>query len=179
VATLEDSSDPALLAELVRESERVVDWQVKAFERAEDKSDRLMSLALAVLGGGLAIGAIVNADGPPAYGAIALGLVAGAACLNLTSLVFFLRASPGLLEQHDVRPGPAPRALSRRSLDNTWTLEDHYLDFLRSMADCHIENAANLARAVLGRRRGLRLLLCAIAAYALALLLIAAAPKVV
>ena len=185
VPSPDDPHDPAILAELARETERILDLQVKAFERAEDKSDRLISLSLAVLGGGLSLATLALALALALGGrgswreAVGLGPMSLGAAFNLGSLVLFLRASPGLLEHHDVRLGPAPSALARRALDKTWELADHYLNFIDAMADCHVENLANLARAVTARQRGLRLLLCAIGAYALAVLFIAGTPKVV
>ena len=171
--------DAPILAELTRESERIIDIQVRAFERAEDRSDRLMSLSLAVLGGGLSVGAFVAAGDPRWARYAALSLVVLGVILNLASFLLFLRASPGLLEHHDVRPGPSLSVLARRAGNETWVLADHYQVYIDAMAECHIENLANLARAVIGRQRGLRLVLCAIGAYALALFLIAGSSKVV
>lgn len=179
VPTPTDAGDAPILAELARESERIIDLQVRAFERAEDKSDRLMGLGMVVLAGGLSLGAFASGGSLAWREAIALGLVAAGAGLNMAALVLFLRASPGLLEHHDVRLGPAPSALARRAGNETWVLADPYQVYIDAMAQCHIENLANLARAVLGRHRGLRLVLCAVGAYSLALFLIAGSSKVV
>jgi len=173
-----DEGDVPILAELAREAERIIDVQLRAFERAEDRSDRLMSVSLAVLGGGLSVGAFVSAGDLPLTRDVALSLVVVGAAFNLASFLLFLRASPGLLEHHDARPGPAPSVLARRAANKTWGLADHYQVLIDAMAECHVENLANLAHALIARKRGLRLVLCAIGSYAFALFLIAGSSKV-
>jgi len=94
-----DEGDVPILAELAREAERIIDVQLRAFERAEDRSDRLMSVSLAVLGGGLSVGAFVSAGDLPLTRDVALSLVVvGAAYLGASWWAARIAHKPGAVE---------------------------------------------------------------------------------
>ncbi len=154
--------DEPFLKELIREAERALDYQVRAFERADGRAEQMLGLAAGALvgGWGAASAALGNASGPPPPVFILL-IGAGSLC-TFISLGRLVRAYMGLRERSAVRVGPSPGWLLAEALGPAPALESHRREALRLHADNHAENLAGLFRAEKARAVAVRWLLAGI-----------------
>lgn len=153
--------DQGLLAEMLREVERVVDHQVRWMKHQDDKTEQTLALATATLGGGLVLATFLHQT--RASDIASLVLVASASSANLASLWRLLRAYLGVPKL--LRLGPHPGWIAEKSNDATWSKADHYLFLLAGFPRYYEQNAEMLARVARERLAGLRLLLVALLGY--------------
>jgi hypothetical protein len=165
--------DLALLAEMVREAERVIDHQVRAKEAIDAKSQNALTVAIAALGGGLALGSLVLTRGAPTD-AFFLAAIAAGGGLNLGSVLVLLDAYMGLRLRRELAIGPSVAALSERALRDDWTWMDHGTTLLASLAEQYDQNGRAIEAAVARRREGLLLLVGSLAAYVVSMVYILA-----
>lgn len=151
-----------LLPEMLRESERVVDQQMKVLEELDDKSEQLLALGLATLGGSLAVATL--AVGEAGLASLARSLLVAAALTNLAALVCFLHPYVGLFRRSDAFAGPAPGWLRQKANDAEWSADRHLVALVGSYADWYEHNAALIAHHRASHRLGLLLLMVAVLA---------------
>ena len=157
---------------MVRQAERVVDDQVHTFERADAKSERLLGLAVAAMGAGLAVATTgIGRLGFPVDPVFSAMLLVGAICA-LGALWQFLGSSLGLLRRSDVQVGLSPDWIARRAAPDGMPVAEFQAHVLRSLALCFLGNLAKLEESLRHRREGIRLLLAAFALFAAAILYI-------
>lgn len=160
LATRVDPDERWLLAEMLREAERVVDRILRITEEQDDKSEQAIALAVATLGGGLALATFGVTRGQ--VGAVALAALALAAALNLAALRQLIDAYLGLASGVSLQLGPHPGWLAERSNDAQWTIESHVAAVLKAHERDIRTNLAALERVARRRRVGLKLVLWAL-----------------
>lgn len=91
---------------MLRESERTLDHQVRAMEELDDKSEHMLTLGVAAIGGGVTLAslAVVNIPASIDRSFIVGILVAG--ILNLGSLLLFAGSYIGFKRHTEVHIGP-------------------------------------------------------------------------
>lgn len=174
VRMVEDDAEHRRLAEMARTAERVVDRQVRALEASDEKSQRALTLAVAALAGGLALGSLALERDPGRFEALGGAALVAGGVLNLTALVRLVDAYTGLRGSTSIATGPAVLWLKAKAMDVTWTLADHYRSLIGSLATYEGHNARLLSSAARRRGQGLMLLLFAVALYATAFFYIVA-----
>jgi hypothetical protein len=164
--------DDALFAEMLRVAERVLDHQVKAIEALDLKTQNAITLGVAALGGGLALGSLVTAQGRAGVDVWFAGVFGAGGLLNLAALALLIDANTGLRRQRFVRYGVHVSWLRESWPDGS--LRELRRSMVREIEDYAISNA-HVMRAIASRRRqGLLVGFAAVTAYALALVYIVA-----
>lgn len=158
------------LAEMVREAERVLDHQVRAAERLDERSQQGVALATAALGGALALGSLVAGSAPRSADHLFLPLLAGGGVLNLFALFQLLQAHAGLREGGTLRVAPGLAWLDSKAGQRTWTLLLHLRSVIAGARAYEEYNRRALLETAARRRRGLAALLASLAVYAAAYL---------
>lgn len=164
--------EPGVLGLALRQSERVIDHQVRTAEEADDKSEQLIALGISVLGGALFLVAFLGEGLPLGARASFLGAIAAALGLNGASILLFLWAYHGFRRGSERHVGPDPGALTAVANDPTATVSKFTAKLLRSYADYFRYNSRRMANAARRRLAGIYALLAAIVAYGTAILLI-------
>lgn len=161
-----------LLAEMLRESERILDHQVKALEELDDKSEQMLGLGVALLGGGVAFGVLVTTSNALAVNSTFIGLLASAGLLNVAALAFFVGSYIGFVRHTEVHVGPSLAWIRDKSNEASWSLMDHYLSVLFDIPSYYDWNNRKSVAAARRRQVGVYVLLVAVALYGIAFLFI-------
>lgn len=150
---------------MLEQSFRAIDEQVRGMVELDDKTEQVITLSVAALGGALATGAFMagRVDG---WGFALLGGFAVAVAANIGAVLFFVRAYGALDRSIDLETGPRPDWLSAKAQDASWTELDHVASVLASNAKYYEQNAATMGWVTAERRRGVRWLIGAVLAYA-------------
>lgn len=160
------------LAEMLREAERALDHQVRALEEQDDKSEQLITLGVAAIGGGLAL-ALIALREPSRPGGLPGPVLFGAASLfNLVAIAMFLNSYIGFFRHVEAHVGPSLDWLKDKSNDPEWSLANHYVSLLSDTANYAKHNLARMLHSTRWRRRGLYWLSASISGYLAASLLI-------
>lgn len=162
-ARMVDEDERWLLAEMLREAERVVDRLFRMAEEQDDKTEQTIAFGVAALGGGLAL--MTFAAGQRILDVPGFVLLLGGGITNLLALQRFLGAYLGLPRASGLFVGPDPSWLA----DAADALPDavaHLHLVLRLHATTAPENLAALRRVAAQRRTGLGILLLALVQYA-------------
>lgn len=155
-----------LLAEMLREAERVVDRTFRMAEEQDDKTEQLIVLSIASLGGGLALATFAaNLHG---FDLVGLGLLAGGGVSNLGALHRLLGSYAGMPRVASLAVGPDLDWLVARGDEPAWTDISHLRAVLRSMAKASRMNLATLELVRQRRRTGTSLLVVSLGSFALA-----------
>lgn len=160
------------LAETLREVERIIDHQARAIEELDDKSEQFITLAVAALAGGIALGAFGVQQLAHGVDALAVALLGVAGGFNLIGLLFIVNSYIGFRQQIEVYVGPDVEWLVQKSNDRDWTLASHYLNVIAGFAGYYQNNLKKMSHSVHWRRRGVYVLVTGVAAYAATFLLI-------
>ncbi len=152
-------SDEALLQELIREAERALDFQVRAFERADGRAEQMIGLATGALVAGWGVGSALMGGRGGSPPALYLALRAAGSLPTLISIGRFVGAYLGVREHSAIRIGPTPEWLFAEAGRSATGLEDHQRRALQIHADNFVENLQGLSAAVRERDRGVRWLL--------------------
>lgn len=159
-ACVEKQFDP-LLVEIVRESERVVDHQIKAAEESDDKNEHLTSLGVALVGAEVAAYAYVRGSVPE--NSSVMIVLPAAIVLALAALTAFLDAYVGIARRIRFHAGPHPEWLAAKANESSWSPNLHLVATASSFARYFNANTASLAAANRSRRLGLALLVASTA----------------
>ena len=159
----------------MRQMERYVDHQIRAAEELDDKTEQLLTLAIAGIGGGIALSYFV----PPAPTVLLGGLPPTAILLvlgfltNLATVFVLLDAYVGLAPDRAPRIGPGadPEWLAQVTLDPTWKLAHVHHATMKGLRERAIENSNEHRRIGALRRRALMILIVAFVLYGAASLL--------
>lgn len=158
---------------MLREAERVIDHQVRALEELDDKSEQMITVTIAALAGGVAMGLLLAQESlglsSPAA-TLSLGL---AGALNLLALGMFLFAYLGGTAHTEVEVGPSIRWLVEKSNDETWDEPTHLVSAISGFTEYDRHNIERMAHATDWRRRGLLVLFGSLFTYGATLLYIA------
>lgn len=101
--------DAPTLALLVHDAERVIDHQIQAIEELDDKSEHMISLAVALLAAGVSLATIVvTANGAKPHFGFFWVLLAGG-LVNLVAIMAFLESYIGFRGGVEVHRGPSLR----------------------------------------------------------------------
>jgi hypothetical protein len=157
--------DRWLLAEMLREAERVADRILRMTEEQDDKSEQTIALGVAILGGGVGLAGL--AAGRADLDGAALAALALAGSANLVALHRFLGAYVGARGASSLHLGPDPAWLAERARQPEWSARFHILAVLEGHASDIEVNRRAIANVVRRRRSGLQLLLFALGCYAL------------
>jgi hypothetical protein len=152
----------ALLVEMVREAERVLDRVLRSMEEQDDKTEQGIALAIATLGGGLAIASLSEAARPILLAAIGVG-----AALNLAAVAGFLDAYVGISGGVPLCLALDPRWLVDTAADDTWSLERHLEALVGAYGEAIRANVRALALVAQRRKRALTWLMASVAVYAI------------
>lgn len=161
------------MAELIREAERALDLQVRAFERGDSRAEQMIGLASAALvaGAGAVSAAVAGTTGPLPWPPILLSFAGSVS--TLLSIGLFVRAYLGLRDQPKLRAGPSSEWLLSESRTPGTSLVGHWRTALQVHADSYTENLVSLDSALRARRLGLRTLVAGVLLFAGALFYIA------
>lgn len=160
------ASNDEVLAEMLREAEKIVDHQVQAIEEMDDKAEQMIGIGIGTLGGGLALAAFL-ADRTGVTGIVApYSAVAIPLSLSVAAILFFLESYIGILNPRSAAVGPDLRWIREKSNDSGWGLKDHYLSVLAAYPNFYDANMKKMEHSVTWRRRGLFVLMIAVASYA-------------
>lgn len=140
--------------------------QIADAEAIRQKAESSITLGTGALGAGLAIVGLAVQSIPASLTWVLVVLVAAGGALNLLGLMFLVRST--LAVRADFNVGPSAVWLSEKSRDPDWTQEDLWASTLESWPGIEKENFAILGNAVDKRVAGMRLLMLAMAFYALA-----------
>lgn len=164
------SSGLARLEEMVRESERVIDHQVRAIEEVDRKAAHLTTSAQAALGGGVLLATFVAADVPGRVDLLFLAAFSTGGILNVLSLTHLFGPVRGRERVERIGVGPDPEWVASKSRQTDWDLGVHLLSVLEGLSRYAATNRGMLRRKAVRRYRGLRLLSGALALYAASLM---------
>lgn len=153
---------------MLRESERTIDQQVRAMEELDDKSEHMLTLGVAALGGGAALATFAIANARLSVDAVFLAGVFIAGSLNLLALLLLSASYIGFRQHIERHVGPRLAWIAEKSNDATWRLLDHYLSLVMDYPSYEDWNAKRMAASAKKRRYGLNALLLAVLAYGLA-----------
>lgn len=144
---------PVDLRELLREAERVIDHQIRALGDLDRKSEQMITLGVAALGGGLAIGLLLVREASGPVGPFVVILLAALA--NLVALAMFVNAYVGAPRPSEAHVGPSLNWLQQKANDPDWTGERHYISVLADHATYGGHNLGMMKHAARWRRQGL------------------------
>lgn len=151
--------------EISRQMERFVDHQIRASEELDDKIEVLLSLALTLTGGGVAL---LRLSAPPearffTAAPIALGIV-----LASSSAILLLHGYIGVTRRSAPRihPGADPEWLAGIAGDPSWSLAHLHHATIKGFGLRAEENERESARIGTLRRVAIYLALAALLAYA-------------
>lgn len=154
----------ALLGEILREAERVLDHQVRALDTLDDKVEQMLTLSVGVLLGAFALAAFLAERANP-WRAYAAALAAGG-LWNVTAVVRFARAYGVVDREIEAQVGPDSYWLVERAQDTTWAAEAHAAQVLGAIHNSIEANGEMAAFVSQERARGMRWLLAALTLYA-------------
>lgn len=161
-----DADERWLLAEMLREAERVVDRTFRMAEETDDKTEQMMAMGIASLAGGLALASL--AAGAERLDGTGLGLLILAGSVNLLAVHRFLEAYVGLPRSTSLSLAPHPDWLREKAEDADWTAGAHLFALLHQHAAGVRANLKAIEMVVRRRRDGARLLLGSIGLFAIA-----------
>lgn len=164
----EEGEDGRFLAEALRIAERILDHQARAIERLDEKSQNAITLGVAALGGGLALGSLVTTR-DPAMDVIFEALFAGAGALNLAALLLLLDAYTGLRSQRFFRYGVS---IAWMASYESFSVGKLHRSLLATLHEITVGNHHTMRLITRRRRQGLGGLMGAVALYAFALVYI-------
>lgn len=162
----EPRADPALLSELVREAERVLDHQVRVWEELDGKAEALMRLGLATLAGAVALATFFLQEPAVRLGTVFLAIFVAAGFLVVLSVLFFLASYVGLRTDRRLGVGPSPVWLERQAQRPANGLAAHHEAVLAVHRTDFESNRRRMDLAVESRRRGSLLLTAGVLLYA-------------
>lgn len=157
------------LAELVRQLERFVDHQIRASEELDDKIELLLSVVIALAGGGIGLLQLLRTGG--AGFRIGVAVLLGSAILAFgASALMLLHAYVGLTAARAPRihPGTDPAWLAAIAMDASWSMDHIHHATIKGLRDRTGENDAELARVGRLHRVALYLAIAGLAASAAA-----------
>lgn len=155
-----------VLAELLRQAERVIEQQAQAREQLDSKTQEIMAIGLAALGGGVALATFVAEKlvGAPVWPV--MGALAAAGLLNLVALGLFIAAYIGFADQVELAIGPDLEWVRQKAEDPSWTREETLLNLIIATPQYAAFNRASGEEAARQRRWGILILGLAVIAYA-------------
>lgn len=153
------------LDEFVRQAERIIDQQLQAMSRLDDKSAEIIRFGVATLAGGIALAALALQNLKAAVDPAFFAQFASAGGLNVFALLFELHAYAGFRRHPEPRVGPRIDWLLDTANDPTWSPERHQLSILATLKKSEHHNVGEMARSALWRRRGLLALLGSVLVY--------------
>lgn len=152
-----------LLAEMVREAERVLDTQADSFRQLDGKSQQSIAMGLASLGGLLALTTFAMEKLGASLNWSTWLLFSLAGTFNLAALYLFIDAYIGLKPAKGRQAVvPALDWLQEKSTRPDWTLESHYLSVLSEFPRCYALNQKVIEAKIRRRRQGLKFLFIAL-----------------
>lgn len=173
-----DGGDEAgLLAEMVREAERVIDHQVSVLKELERKSDRVTTTAQGLLAGAVILITFVTARVPTRADLPFLVLFSLAGLVNAVALLRSLDSFIGPRHHEAVSVGPSVDWIHRRSQERGWDAADHRLSVVRGLAEYERDNQDFMRRKADKVSTNLRLVSWAVATYAASLLYVLWRPE--
>lgn len=158
---MDDASE--LLLEIQRQSERVIDHQLRASEELDRKLEHLSTLGVASVGGGFAIGAFLTTQAEPSAVQFAPLLVG--VLLNVVAIAYFMRGYGSLKESIEIGAGPDPSWLAEKAREPGQPMGSHVLVVIRGLAQAFEENRQVVAFVSAQRKKGARLLLGGVGFY--------------
>lgn len=164
-------TDPALLEALLHDAERVIDHQVQAVEELDDKSEHMIGLAVALLGGGLSLALFAVSRNNIHPNVWFFWMLLGAGAVNLVAIVAFLESYIGFRRGVEVHVGPSLSWIQAKAQDETWGVPSHYLSLLsdEGYPAYYKFNLAKMLHSAGARRFGLFTLAGAVLLYTVAL----------
>lgn len=125
--------DEELLREMLRESEAVLAHQLHVADESDDKTEQLLTLAVATFGGALAFLAFVAGRGAlPAW--FTFVWIAGVA-LDIAAATGLVATYVGFFARGSRRVGPSPGWLAARANDPDWSVGRHLATVIANNAD--------------------------------------------
>lgn len=158
----------AVLREMVREAERVVDHQARVWEGLDAKAEQLMRLALLTLAGAVALATFFLQQRDVVLDGIFLGLFLAAGLLVVMAILFIVSSYAGFRSDRRLGLGPSLGWLADRSARSGVTLDGHLRAVLAKYREDFEGNRASMDLALRSRQRGLFLLVGGIFGYAVA-----------
>lgn len=163
MSTSDDSA--RALQEILRESERAVDGSLRALEEFDDKVEQMLTLAVAVLGGGLAIAGF-TVSRPTSTSLSALVALSCGVTLSLGAGASFLSAYLRPADGGFASGTPHPRWLAERARSEDLDLAEHLVAVILTLSVAFETNVSMVVRGSKALRLGVRALLAAVAAFA-------------
>lgn len=154
-----------LLAEMVREAERVIDHQVSELKELDTKSAHVTTTAQALLAGAVILITFVTGQTPDRVDAVFLAIFTLAATINAVSLTRSLDALSGVRAPETVSLGPSPAWLAERSVEGDRGIPEHLRAVLRGLSSYEKANVKVMRQKADKRILTLRLLSAAVALY--------------
>lgn len=163
-------ADAALLAEMVREAERVIDHQVSVLKELDRKSGLVTTVAQALLAGAVILITLVTAQEVQGVDVPFIALLSSGGLVNVVALVRSLDAFVGPRQHEAVKVGPDIRWVRRRSQEEGWGATNHRLSVISGLAAYQEDNLGFMGRKLEKVWGTLRLLSAAVGLYAASLL---------
>lgn len=150
-----------LLREMVRESERVIDGQLKAIEELDDKGEAAIRVAVLALVFGFSMGAFVvqTNETPWILRFWTIMVVGTGIILNLVALALIVHSYSSLSGRRDAQTTPDITALPKRHKTPLMDLEIHFEGLIEGYGNAQKANHAHMETVTKWRRIGLRTLL--------------------
>lgn len=156
----------AVLREMVREAERVIDHQVRVWERLDAKAEQLIRSALLTLAGAVALATFFLRQSEVLLDGLFLLLFLGAGLSIVLALLFFIASYAGFRSDRRLGIGPSPRWLADQAVRSEDSMADHLTAVLATYREDFRGNRAAMDLALRSRQRGLAALLVGILGYA-------------
>lgn len=156
----------AVLREMVREAERVIDHQARVWEGLDGKAEQLMRLALLALAGAVGLATFLLQMRDVHLDEVFLALFLAAGFVVVLATLFFVSAYAGIRSDRRFDVGPAPAWLAERSHRRNPALGAHLREVLATYDEDYEANRRRMDLVARSRKRGVLMLVAGIAVYA-------------
>ena len=146
-----------LLAEMLREAERVVDRQVESLRALDAKTEQVLGMGVALVGAEVAGAGYLQGAGDG--WSVGDSFLIGAIALAFAGLAVLLDVYVGVRRSSVWLMGPDVAWLSREANDPRWRSVEHYVHVIAALERSHRANGRTLERQSFLRRTAVVLLL--------------------